>query len=120
MNRRIAAIALAAGFALMAAAGPAQAGNGGVPGGHAVGQNPLRLALTQCSSVGGGNVADGLRLGVPNEKSRWVSGDCLQNRLARYSIEELRAADARLGEIEVIVIYPELRAWLDGYLAAPA
>ena len=122
MKRSVLAAILVAGFALVAAAGPVQAGNGGA-GGLAVGQNPLRLSLTQCSNFGGGNVADGLRWGLRGEDGqlRLVSSECLAKKLARYSIDDLREADARLGDINYVIIYPDLRAWLDDYyVAAPA
>lgn len=119
MKKRCAAAALAAAFAIAASAGPVHAGDGG--NGGAVGRSPLRLALIQCSNVGGGHGAnhelaltDAAGLG-----KRSVSWECLDKQLGdRYSIRDegdlvtLAAGDDALADV-----IPSLRQWLAAYLA---
>jgi hypothetical protein len=84
-NARKAIVAVAASLALTAALPvAATAGNDG----QKIGQDELRLALTQCSNAGGGN-------GVEIEAAvfgRSVSSECLYKRLgSRYSRAEVQA-----------------------------
>jgi len=69
---------------------------GGVAGamdggkGQAIGQDPLRLALTRCSNAGSGNGGDTETWGVVTERS--YLSDCLDKAfLSHYTEEEVDA-----------------------------
>jgi len=80
----------AVGAAMLAGTlgGVAAAADGGK--GQAIGQDPLRLALTRCSNAGGGNGGDTETWKAANERS--YLSDCLDKAFrSRYTAEEAAA-----------------------------
>jgi len=68
--------------------------------GQAIGQDPLRLALTQCSNAGGGNGGEfeAALLG------RVATSECLEKRLgSRYSAAEIAAILAQSNCTPIVI-----------------
>jgi hypothetical protein len=74
---------------------------GGGDKGQKIGQDDLRLALTQCSNAGQGNGGEfEVALGT-----RSVLSDCLDKRLgARYSADEIAAILAQSNCVRVLLV----------------
>jgi hypothetical protein len=87
-KRKIAAAAVGALVLAGSLGGVAAAAGGGK--GQAIGQDPLRLALTRCSNAGGGNGGDTETWKAATEKS--YLSDCLDKAFkSRYTAEEAAA-----------------------------
>jgi hypothetical protein len=103
MKRLLFAVLAIGAFAI-----PATAGAGGGDKGQKIGQDDVRLALTQCSNAGQGNGGE-FESAVG---SRSILSDCLDKRLgSRYTADEIAAILAqancvRLGPLTVCEIDP--------------
>ncbi len=99
MKSRALSIAMMVG--LMLAALPAAAALGDDDNGQAIGQNPVRLALTQCSNAGAGNDSEYQLVGLGGtffHPKAVLAGECLKKKFDLTQKEDvlkfLYAADA--------------------------